>query len=76
MATLETDVAIVGGGMGGLALAIGLQNRGIQAHVFEKSPKERKNFGTGMSIGQNGKLRNSNENSIQFAKLVLSIESL
>lgn len=58
MATLETDVVIVGGGMGGLALAVGLRNRGIQAHVFEKSPKERKHFGTGMSIGQNGKLRN------------------
>ena len=58
MATLETDVAIVGGGMGGLALAVGLRNRGIQAHVFEKSPKERKHFGTSMTIGQNGKLHN------------------
>jgi 2-polyprenyl-6-methoxyphenol hydroxylase-like FAD-dependent oxidoreductase len=59
MATVEEiDVAIVGGGMGGLALAVGLQHRGIQAHVFEKSPEERKHFGTGMSIGQNGKLRN------------------
>ena len=58
MAMLEMDVAIVGGGMGGLALAVGLQNRGIQAHVFEKSPKERKHFGTGMTIGQNGKFRN------------------
>ncbi|KAG0630223.1 hypothetical protein M758_1G163600 [Ceratodon purpureus] len=52
--TMEVDVAIVGGGMGGLALAVGLQERGIKAHVFEKSPKERKHFGTGISIGQNG----------------------
>jgi 2-polyprenyl-6-methoxyphenol hydroxylase-like FAD-dependent oxidoreductase len=51
---MEVDVAIVGGGMGGLALAVGLQERGIQAHVFEKSPKERRHFGTGISIGQNG----------------------
>lgn len=60
---MEVDVAIVGGGMGGLALAIGLQNRGIRAHVFEKSPKQRKHFGTGMSIGENGML-NSTETQI------------
>ena len=37
----EVDVAIVGGGMGGLALAVGLRERGINAYVFEKSPKQR-----------------------------------
>lgn len=53
---MEVDVAIVGGGMAGLALAVALQERGIQAHVFEKAPAKRKHFGTGMSIGQNGML--------------------
>lgn len=51
---MEVDVAIVGGGMAGLALAVALQERGIQAQVFEKAPAKRKHFGTGMSIGQNG----------------------
>ncbi|KAJ7299752.1 hypothetical protein O6H91_Y159100 [Diphasiastrum complanatum] len=32
----EVEIAIVGGGMGGLALALALQERGITAHLFEK----------------------------------------
>jgi salicylate hydroxylase len=31
-------VSIVGGGIGGLAAAVALQHRGIQAHVYEQAP--------------------------------------
>jgi 2-polyprenyl-6-methoxyphenol hydroxylase-like FAD-dependent oxidoreductase len=50
----EVDIAIVGGGLGGLALALGLQERGIQAHVFEKAPKVRVHSGTAISLAVNG----------------------
>lgn len=50
------DIAIVGGGLGGLALALALQERGIGAHVFDKAPKVRKHSGTSISISLNGTL--------------------
>ncbi|CEL94420.1 unnamed protein product, partial [Vitrella brassicaformis CCMP3155] len=34
----HVDVAIVGGGLGGLLLCAGLRCRGIDAHVFERAP--------------------------------------
>lgn len=34
----EVDVAIIGGGIGGLSTALALQNIGIEAHVFEQAP--------------------------------------
>ncbi len=52
---LETEVAIVGGGLGGLACAVGLQERGIKTHVFEKATTRRHHSGTAISIAQNGK---------------------
>ncbi|KAG0615876.1 hypothetical protein M758_5G072600 [Ceratodon purpureus] len=51
---MEVEVAIVGGGLGGLALAIGLQERGIRAHVFEKAPKVRPHTGTVITLAANG----------------------
>ncbi|CAM6017172.1 unnamed protein product [Sphagnum balticum] len=51
---LETEVAIVGGGLGGLACAVGLQERGIKTHVFEKATTRRHHSGTAISIAQNG----------------------
>lgn len=51
---MEVEIAIVGGGLGGLALAVGLQERGIQAHVFEKAPRLRKHSGTAISVANNG----------------------
>ena len=53
---MEVDIAIVGGGLGGLALALGLQERGIQAHIFEKAPKLRVHTGTAISLGLNGNI--------------------
>ncbi|XP_024533500.1 uncharacterized protein LOC9636819 isoform X2 [Selaginella moellendorffii] len=50
----SVDVAIIGAGLCGLALAIGLQNRGITAHLFEKSDGIRADTATGISIGKNG----------------------
>lgn len=49
------DVCIVGGGLAGLALALGMQERGIRAHVFEKVPKIRPHSGTAISLAANGK---------------------
>lgn len=37
-AVTECDVAIIGGGVGGLALAAALDQAGVEAHVFEKWP--------------------------------------
>lgn len=34
----DVEVAVVGGGMGGLTVAYGLQRQGIDAHVYEQAP--------------------------------------
>jgi len=48
-------VAIIGGGLGGLAVCAALQRRGIKAHVFESSPELlRDSTGTGIMISTNG----------------------
>ncbi len=44
-----TDIAIVGGGIAGLALALGLKQRGIASRVFEVAP-EIKPLGVGITI--------------------------
>ena len=43
---------IIGGGIGGLTAAIALRNRGIEAHVYERSP-ELKEVGAGISVWPN-----------------------
>lgn len=47
--TNSTDIAIIGGGIAGLALAIGLHQRGIQSRVYEVAP-EVKELGVGITI--------------------------
>jgi 2-polyprenyl-6-methoxyphenol hydroxylase-like FAD-dependent oxidoreductase len=42
-------IAIVGGGIGGLALALGLQQRGIPCEVYEQAP-ELKELGVGITL--------------------------
>ena len=34
----RVEVAVVGGGLGGLALTIALRARGVDAHIFERFP--------------------------------------
>lgn len=52
---LEVEVAIAGGGLGGLALCAALRARGIDAHVFEAAPQLlRGSTGTGIMISANG----------------------
>ncbi|CAM6039761.1 unnamed protein product [Sphagnum compactum] len=51
---MDMDVVIVGGGLGGLALAVGLRERGIKAQVYERAAEHRHNIGTAISIGHNG----------------------
>src|SRR5215472_19043236 len=46
------DVAVVGGGIGGLALAASLSQRSISVQVFEQSTELRE-IGAGIAIGGN-----------------------
>src|SRR5271168_2773052 len=46
-------VAIVGGGIGGLAAALALIRRGIDADVYEQAPELRE-LGAGVQISANG----------------------
>ncbi|KAJ7527029.1 hypothetical protein O6H91_16G033200 [Diphasiastrum complanatum] len=50
----EVEIAIVGGGLGGLALALALQERGITAHLYEKHHDLRSDTATAIGIGANG----------------------
>ena len=43
------DIAIIGGGIAGLSLAMNLHDRGIRAHVFERAP-EIKELGVGITL--------------------------
>ncbi|KAL6758981.1 hypothetical protein V8C86DRAFT_2585754 [Haematococcus lacustris] len=47
------DVAICGGGLGGLAVALGLRHRGIDAHVYEAAPELRTATSTVIGLGSN-----------------------
>jgi len=53
MGKSELSVAIVGGGIGGLATALALQRRGITATVYEQA-KELNEVGAGVGIMPNG----------------------
>ena len=54
MATSSPTVAIVGGGLGGLAAAIALRQVNINAHVYERTPDLRGTAGTGLTLWPNG----------------------
>lgn len=43
------DIAIVGAGIGGLALALGLHQRGVACHVYEGAPEVRE-IGVGITL--------------------------
>ena len=45
-------IAIVGGGLGGLALAVGLLKHGIKIHIYEAAP-EFSEIGAGVAFGAN-----------------------
>src|SRR5277367_6047671 len=47
------NIAIVGGGIGGLAAALALARRGIDVDVYEQSPELRE-LGAGVQISANG----------------------
>ena len=50
---LDTNIAIVGGGIAGLALALGLHKRGIPSRVYEIAP-DVKELGVGITILPHG----------------------
>ncbi|GFH12919.1 uncharacterized protein HaLaN_08700, partial [Haematococcus lacustris] len=47
------DVAVCGGGLGGLAVTLGLRQRGFDAHVYEAAPQLRTATGTIVGLGSN-----------------------
>ena len=47
--TFDADIAIVGGGIAGLALALGLHQRGLASRVYEVAP-EVKELGVGITV--------------------------
>lgn len=49
------QIAVIGGGIGGLALANGLHNQGIKVHVYEKASSF-KPLGAGIGLGSNAVL--------------------
>jgi 2-polyprenyl-6-methoxyphenol hydroxylase-like FAD-dependent oxidoreductase len=49
MDSKATEIAIVGAGIGGLALALGLHQRGIPSRIYEVAP-ELKELGVGITI--------------------------
>jgi salicylate hydroxylase len=49
----ENNIAIVGGGIGGLAAALALLRRGIDVDVYEQAPELRE-LGAGVQISANG----------------------
>lgn len=53
MSTTELRVAVVGGGIGGLTLAIALQRLGVQVEVFEQAP-EMGEIGAAVALSANG----------------------
>lgn len=55
MEVMRMKVAIIGGGIGGLATAIALHNVGIKAHVYEQASSF-KPLGAGIGIGSNAML--------------------
>ena len=46
--------AVIGGGLGGLAVAIALRRVGIDAHVYERAAELKGTAGTGLTLWPNG----------------------
>lgn len=53
-AFMDVDVVIAGAGLGGLALALGVKERGTTAHVFEAAPAPRTDGGSVIGFFPNG----------------------
>jgi hypothetical protein len=51
---LNVGIAVAGGGLGGLALGVGLLERGFDIHIFEAAQELRTDSGTIVSLAPNG----------------------
>ncbi|GKZ22364.1 hypothetical protein AbraIFM66951_011527 [Aspergillus brasiliensis] len=54
MTDLLDNVVIIGGGLGGIALAIALSQRSIPCRVYESRAEDAEMFGSGVTFGPNG----------------------
>ncbi|KAH9329185.1 hypothetical protein KI387_001293 [Taxus chinensis] len=54
MAYDATVISLRGGGFAGVALALSIQERNVEAYVFEMHPYFRSDTATGIGIGPNG----------------------
>lgn len=53
MSATDVDIAVVGGGIGGLTLALALRERGLTAEVFEQA-EELREVGAAVALAANG----------------------
>ena len=71
--TSEPDVLIVGGGIGGLALALSLHQAGVSCRVYESVPEVRP-LGVGINLLPHG-MRELSELGLQDALAAVAIET-
>jgi salicylate hydroxylase len=51
--TVDVDIAVIGGGIGGLTLALALRDRGVSVEVFEQA-EELREVGAAVALAANG----------------------
>ncbi|CAI5535734.1 unnamed protein product [Closterium sp. Naga37s-1] len=74
--SFHVDVAIAGGGLAGLALAAGLQARGIEAAVFEAAPAARRSNNRADIAEEGGAVQQQRELVVVRAKILVAADGV